>query len=115
MELPDPARIFDRYPHQLSGGQRQRVVIAAAMVAEPEIIILDEPTTALDKTVEAQVLDLVARLQKRTNTTLVYVSHDLNVIARMCERVLVMRDGRCLKTGQRSRSLQVRRQNTPDH
>jgi peptide/nickel transport system ATP-binding protein len=99
MELPDPARIFNRYPHQLSGGQRQRVVIAAALVAEPEIIILDEPTTALDKTVEAQVLDLVARLQKRTNTTLVYVSHDLNVIARMCERVLVMRDGKVLEDG----------------
>ncbi|WP_457588520.1 dipeptide ABC transporter ATP-binding protein [Ensifer canadensis] len=99
MELPDPAAIFDRYPHQLSGGQRQRVVIAAALVAEPELIILDEPTTALDKTVESQVLDLVARLQKRTNTTLIYVSHDLNVIARMCERVLVMKDGRVLEDG----------------
>lgn len=99
MELPDPHTIFDRYPHQLSGGQRQRVVIAAALVAEPEIIILDEPTTALDKTVEAQVLDLVTRLQKRTNTTLVYVSHDLNVIARMCERVLVMKDGKVLEDG----------------
>ncbi|WP_425961086.1 dipeptide ABC transporter ATP-binding protein [Rhizobium nepotum] len=99
MELPDPATIFDRYPHQLSGGQRQRVVIAAALVAEPELIILDEPTTALDKTVEAQVLDLVGRLQKRTNTTLVYVSHDLNVIARMCERVLVMKDGKVLEDG----------------
>jgi peptide/nickel transport system ATP-binding protein len=99
MELPDPAGIYDRYPHQLSGGQRQRVVIAAALVAEPELIILDEPTTALDKTVESQVLDLVSRLQQRTNTTLIYVSHDLNVIARMCERVLVMKDGKVLEDG----------------
>jgi peptide/nickel transport system ATP-binding protein len=99
MELPDPAAIYDRYPHQLSGGQRQRVVIAAALVAEPELIILDEPTTALDKTVESQVLDLVSRLQQRTNTTLIYVSHDLNVIARMCERVLVMKDGKVLEDG----------------
>ncbi|RYE32989.1 MAG: ABC transporter ATP-binding protein [Hyphomicrobiales bacterium] len=99
MELPDPAAIYDRYPHQLSGGQRQRVVIAAALVAEPELVILDEPTTALDKTVESQVLDLVSRLQKRTGTTLIYVSHDLNVIARMCERVLVMKDGKVLEDG----------------
>ena len=99
MELPDPAAIFKRYPHQLSGGQRQRVVIAAALVAEPELIILDEPTTALDKTVETQVLDLVSRLQKRTGTTLIYVSHDLNVVARMCERVLVMQKGKVLEDG----------------
>jgi peptide/nickel transport system ATP-binding protein len=99
MELPDPANIYDRYPHQLSGGQRQRVVIAAALVAEPELIVLDEPTTALDKTVESQVLDLVSRLQKRAGTTLIYVSHDLNVIARMCERVLVMKDGKVLEDG----------------
>ncbi len=99
MELPNPAAIFDRYPHQLSGGQRQRVVIAAALVAEPEFIVLDEPTTALDKTVESQVLDLVSRLQKRTKTTLIYVSHDLNVVARMCERVLVMQKGKVLEDG----------------
>jgi peptide/nickel transport system ATP-binding protein len=99
MELPDPAGIYDRYPHQLSGGQRQRVVIAAALIAEPELIVLDEPTTALDKTVESQVLDLVSRLQKRAGTTLIYVSHDLNVIARMCERVLVMKGGKVLEDG----------------
>ncbi|MDB5536542.1 MAG: transporter-like protein, partial [Devosia sp.] len=99
MELPDPSAIFARYPHQLSGGQRQRVVIAAALVAEPELIVLDEPTTALDKTVETQVLDLVSRLQKRTNTTLIYVSHDLNVVARMCDGVLVMQHGKVLEDG----------------
>lgn len=99
MELPDPAAIFDRYPHQLSGGQRQRVVIAAALVAEPELIVLDEPTTALDKTVESNVLHLISRLQKRTQTTLIYVSHDLNVVARMCERVLVMQTGKVVEDG----------------
>jgi len=99
MGLPDPAALFDRYPHEISGGQRQRVVIAAALVAEPPLIVLDEPTTALDKTVEAQVLDLVARLQRQHGTTLVYVSHDLNVVRRMCERVLVMHSGKVLEDG----------------
>ena len=99
MELPDPEAIYGRYPHQLSGGQRQRVVIAAAILAAPELIVLDEPTTALDKTVEAQVLDLVRRMQRRTGTTLIYVSHDLNVVARMCERVLVMQKGKVLEDG----------------
>lgn len=97
--LPDPSTLAKRYPHELSGGQRQRVVIAAALAGEPELIILDEPTTALDKTVEAQVLDLVAEMQQRLGTTLVYVSHDLNVIGRMCRRVLVMRDGAIVEGG----------------
>ncbi|MGP9790872.1 nickel ABC transporter ATP-binding protein NikE, partial [Roseinatronobacter sp. NSM] len=97
--LPEPSILAKRYPHELSGGQRQRVVIAAALAGEPELIILDEPTTALDKTVEARVLDLVAEFQQRLGTTLVYVSHDLNVIRRMCRRVLVMRDGAMVEGG----------------
>lgn len=97
--LPEPSILAKRYPHELSGGQRQRVVIAAALAGEPELIILDEPTTALDKTVEAQVLDLVAEIQQRLGTTLVYVSHDLNVIGRMCRSVLVMRDGAVVEGG----------------
>ena len=99
MGLPDPKDLFDRYPHEISGGQRQRVVIAAALVAEPPLIVLDEPTTALDKTVETQVLDLVADLQRQNGTTLVYVSHDLNVVRRMCKRVLVMHSGKVLEDG----------------
>jgi peptide/nickel transport system ATP-binding protein len=99
-DLPDPAELFGRYPHEISGGQRQRVVIAAALVARPELIVLDEPTTALDKTVEARVLDLVARLQEELSATLVYVSHDLNVVARMCARVMVMREGAVVEEGE---------------
>ncbi|MEO1681259.1 MAG: ABC transporter ATP-binding protein [Pseudomonadota bacterium] len=98
-DLPDPDVLYGRYPHEISGGQRQRIVIASALVARPELIVLDEPTTALDKTVEARVLDLVRRVQQTLNATLIYVSHDLNVIGAMCERVLVMRRGRVVEDG----------------
>lgn len=98
-DLPDPAALFDRYPHEISGGQRQRVVIAAALVAQPELIVLDEPTTALDKTVETRVLDLVRRVQKTLDATLIYVSHDMNVISSMCQRVLVMQRGLVVEDG----------------
>ena len=98
-DLPEPAQLFDRYPHEISGGQRQRLVIASALVAEPELIVLDEPTTALDKTVEARVLDLVSRVQVQLNATLIYVSHDLNVIAKLCQRVLVMKGGEVVESG----------------
>ncbi len=97
--LPDPATLFHRYPHEISGGQRQRVVIAAALVGRPELIVLDEPTTALDKTVEARVLALVDDLRQRLDATLVYVSHDLNVIRRLCTRAVVMRDGHVVEQG----------------
>lgn len=97
--LPEPATLFHRYPHEISGGQRQRVVIASALVARPELIVLDEPTTALDKSVEARVLDLVRRAQRDLGATLIYVSHDLNVIARMCARVMVMRAGCVIEAG----------------
>jgi peptide/nickel transport system ATP-binding protein len=97
--LPDPARLYDRYPHELSGGQRQRVVIAAALAGNPRLLILDEPTTALDKSTETQVLELVQSLRKRFDASLVYVSHDLNVISEMCERVLVMLRGRIVEEG----------------
>ncbi|MEM8731073.1 MAG: ABC transporter ATP-binding protein [Pseudomonadota bacterium] len=100
--LPDPNTLFDRYPHEISGGQRQRIVIASALVARPELIVLDEPTTALDKSVEARVLDLVGRVQKELGATLIYVSHDLNVIAKMCARVMVMRGGRVVEDGETS-------------
>jgi peptide/nickel transport system ATP-binding protein len=97
--LPDPAGLFERFPHELSGGQRQRVVISAALAGSPRLVILDEPTTALDKTTEAQVLDLVQSLRARLGAALIYVSHDLHVISAMCERVLVMLRGEVVEDG----------------
>jgi ABC-type glutathione transport system ATPase component len=99
MGLPDPAAVAQRFPHQLSGGQRQRVVIAAALACDPALLVLDEPTTALDKQTEAQVLELVARSRARRSSALVLVTHDLAVVARTCQRVLVMRDGRAVELG----------------
>jgi peptide/nickel transport system ATP-binding protein len=97
--LPDPASIARRFPHQLSGGQRQRVVIAAALACDPVLMVLDEPTTALDKTTEAQVLALIAELRRQSGAALVLVTHDLNVVARVCDRVLVMKDGEVVEDG----------------
>lgn len=99
MGLPDPETIGRRYPHQLSGGQRQRVVIAAALACEPALLVLDEPTTALDKTIEAQVLDLVRRVRAGRGAALALVTHDLNVVADVAESVLVMKDGRVVEQG----------------
>jgi len=97
--LPDPKALYERFPHELSGGQRQRVVIAAALAGNPRLVILDEPTTALDKTTEIQVLELVRDLRKRLHTSLIYVSHDLNVVSEMCDRVLVMLRGTVVEQG----------------
>ncbi len=99
MGLPDPETIGQRYPHQLSGGQRQRVVIAAALACEPALLVLDEPTTALDKTIEAQVLERVRRVRAGRGAALVLVTHDLNVVANMAERVLVMKAGHVVEQG----------------
>ena len=108
--LPEPEKLFGRYPHEISGGQRQRVVIASALVARPELIVLDEPTTALDKSVEARVLGLVRRVQRELGATLIYVSHDLNVIAKMCARVMVMRSGRVVEEGPTAQIFQTPRE-----
>jgi peptide/nickel transport system ATP-binding protein len=97
--LPDPARRARAYPHQLSGGQRQRAMIAMALGCEPRLIIADEPTTALDVTVQAQILDLIADLCARSDMALILVSHDLAVIAQNCERVLVMYGGMAMESG----------------
>ena len=97
--LPEPEQIFSRFPHQLSGGQRQRVVIACALACRPKLLVLDEPTTALDKTTETQVLELVQELQRELGVGLILVTHDLNVVASVCDRVLVMKDGRIVEQG----------------
>jgi peptide/nickel transport system ATP-binding protein len=99
VQIPDPRRVMERYPHQLSGGMAQRVVIAMAIAADPSLLILDEPTTALDATVEAEVLDLIAGLRAELNTSLLFISHNLAVIAKMCDRVGVLYAGELIEEG----------------
>ena len=97
--IPDPEDALDRYPHQLSGGQRQRVMIAMALASEPDLLIADEPTTALDVTIQAQVLGLIRRLQKELNLALILVTHDFGVVAAMADTVAVMYAGQVVETG----------------
>ena len=99
VQISDPHRVMDRYPHQLSGGMAQRVVVAMALAAEPSLLILDEPTTALDATVEAEVLDLIAELRTEFDTSVLFISHNLAVIAKMCDRVGVLYAGELIEEG----------------
>jgi peptide/nickel transport system ATP-binding protein len=97
--IPEAARRFGDYPHQFSGGQRQRILIAMALVHKPQLLIADEPTTALDVTVQAQVLDLLKDLQREHGLAMLFTSHDLAVVGQMASRVAVMRHGQVLETG----------------
>ncbi len=97
--IPEAARRFRDYPHQFSGGQRQRILIAMALVHKPRLLIADEPTTALDVTVQAQVLELLKTLQREHGVAMIFTSHDLGVIGQMADRVAVMRRGLVLETG----------------
>jgi peptide/nickel transport system ATP-binding protein len=99
VQIPDPGQVMSRYPHQLSGGMAQRVIVAMALAAEPALLILDEPTTALDATVEAEVLDLVAGLRAEMATSVLFISHNLAVIAKMCDRVGVLYAGELVEEG----------------
>jgi len=92
--IPAPARRLREYPHQLSGGMRQRIVIAIALACKPDILIADEPTTALDVTIQAQILDLMKKLQEDTGMAIIFITHDLGVIAEVCDDVLVMYGGK---------------------
>jgi len=91
--IPEPVQRMSEYPHQISGGMRQRVMIAMALAAKPDILIADEPTTALDVTIQAQILDLMKDLQQETHMAIIFITHDLGVIAEMCDEVLVMYAG----------------------
>ncbi|WP_395153666.1 ABC transporter ATP-binding protein [Ilumatobacter sp.] len=99
VQLPDPAALVRRYPHQLSGGQQQRVLIAAAIATDPDLLIADEPTTALDVTVQEEILQLLISLSEERNMSVLFVSHDLGVIRFVCDRVAVIYGGHVVETG----------------
>ncbi|WP_067926425.1 ABC transporter ATP-binding protein [Alicyclobacillus shizuokensis] len=97
--IPRPEQIVDEFPHQLSGGMRQRVMIAIAMACKPQLLIADEPTTALDVTIQAQILDLMRKVARENRTSILLITHDLGVVAEMCDRVAVMYAGRIVEEG----------------
>ncbi len=99
VEIPEPERRFDAFPHQLSGGQRQRAMIAQALACEPQLLVADEPTTALDVTVQAEILKLMRELRERVNAGIVLITHDMGVVADMADRIVVMQHGRIVETG----------------
>lgn len=97
VHIPDPKRVMQSYPHELSGGMRQRILIASAFAAEPKLIIADEPTTALDVTVQKQILRLIAEMQQRHNTALLFVTHDLGVVSKTCDTLSVLYAGKVIE------------------
>ncbi|MFC0271981.1 ABC transporter ATP-binding protein [Metabacillus herbersteinensis] len=97
--IPQPEARFNQYPHQFSGGMRQRVVIAIALACNPKVLIADEPTTALDVTIQAQILELMKDLQKKIDTSIIFITHDLGVVANVADRVAVMYGGKIVETG----------------
>ena len=99
VELPDPEAVYNKYPHELSGGMLQRSMIAAAIVARPSLLLLDEPTTALDVTIQAQILKLLVKLNAEYGMSMLFISHNLNVVRKLCKRVVVMQRGVVVEDG----------------
>lgn len=106
--IPEAGKRVDEYPHQLSGGMRQRVMIAMALAGDPELLIADEPTTALDVTIQAQILDLLKSLQKKLNMSIIIITHDLGVISEMADEVVVMYAGEIVERQRRGSCLMIR-------
>ena len=99
VELPEPEGVYEKYPHELSGGMLQRAMIAAAIVARPKLLLLDEPTTALDVTIQAQILELLKKLNREFGISMLFISHNLNVVRKLCGRVAVMQRGVLVEEG----------------
>ena len=99
VELPDPAAAYEKYPHEMSGGMLQRAMIAAAIVIKPKLLLLDEPTTALDVTIQAQILELLKRLNREYGTSMLFISHNLHVVRKICNQVAVMQRGLLVEEG----------------
>lgn len=97
VELNDPERVYNKYPHELSGGMLQRVMIAAAIISHPKLLLADEPTTALDVTIQAEILELLKKLNRERNMAILMISHNLNVVRKLCTRVIVMKDGKVVE------------------
>ena len=99
-ELPEAETVYEKYPHQLSGGMLQRAMIAAAVIASPKLLLLDEPTTALDVTIQAQIQELLKKLNRESGVSMLFISHDLNVVRKLCGRVAVMQRGLLVEEGE---------------
>ncbi|HOO27137.1 MAG TPA: ABC transporter ATP-binding protein [Lachnospiraceae bacterium] len=99
VELPEARQLYHKYPHELSGGMRQRVMIAAALICDPKLLIADEPTTALDVTVQAQIIELLKKMNRIHHTSVLFISHDLSLVRKLCGRVVVMYQGRIAEQG----------------
>ena len=110
VELEDAERIYESYPHELSGGMRQRVMIAAAMIGGPQLLIADEPTTALDVTVQAQIIKLLKKINKEEHVSILFISHDLSLIRQISDRVIVMQKGRIVEQGDVKQIFQAPRE-----